>query len=198
MDITNPRDKCCTPQHFPTGHPTIEWTPEELSAYAQAQHHGIMDDELKLSVKYWRLGLALNLLRKNFDRGQWERLLGEMNIEKTKASRARAIARTFEREEDVAGLTVKQAYEKRVRKQRKPASYEDKRAVGPDRLGRFLDHVVKTAELFIDDAGFAEEAQATILLPAVDEAISKLEHIRGLLAASSTQERNSSSPLRAK
>jgi hypothetical protein len=194
MEETNPRGKCCTPQHFPTGYPTTEWTPEELSAYAQAQHHAILDDERKLAAKYWRLGMALNLLRNNFDHGQWQRLLSEWNIEKTKASRARAIARTFQKEEELAGLTVRQAYDKRVRKQRKSRSKEDRRAVGSDRLGRFLDHVAKTAEYFIDDAGFAEEAQATILLPAVDEAISKLVHIRDLLAASSTQGRKSSPP----
>ncbi len=178
MDDKNLNDKSCTTQHFPTGYPTSEWTPQELGVYAQAQHHAILDDERKLAVKYWRLGLALNLLRKTFDHGQWSRLLDAINVEKTKASRARAIARTFTKEEDVAGMTVKEAYDRRARKQRKQHSTEDKCEVSPDRLGRFLDHVAKTAELFIDAAGFTEEAQAMVLLPAAGEAIAKLEQIR--------------------
>ncbi len=96
-------DKCCTPQHFPTGYPTAEWLPEELGTYAQAEHHAILDDARKLAARYWRLGLALNLLRANFDHGHWERLLRDLNIEKSKASRARAIGRTFQREEDLEG-----------------------------------------------------------------------------------------------
>lgn len=177
-------DKCCTPQHLPTGHPTAEWLPEELGAYAQAQHQAILDDERQLAVKYWRLGLALNLLRKNFDHGQWERLLHALNIEKSKASRARAIGRTFGKEEDLEGLTVTQAYDKRIRKQRESRSNGIQHTVASAPLGRFLEHVAQTAERFIDDAGFAEKAEATVLLPSVNAAIGKLECIRDLLASS--------------
>ena len=80
--------KSCTTQHFPTGAPSNEWTPEQLHVYAQSQHQTILDDKKTLAVKYWRLGLALNLLRNNFDHGQWERMLNTLNIGKTKASRA--------------------------------------------------------------------------------------------------------------
>ena len=177
-------EECCTPQHFSMGYPNVEWTLEELTAYAQAQHHAIADDERKLAVKYWRLGLALNLLRGNFNHGQWERLLQDMQIEKTKASRARAIARTFDKEEEVAHLTLKEAYERRVRRTRKSSSQNaTAKGAGPDdRLGRFLDHVTKMAEIMIDDAGFAEQAQAVVLLEAVNAAMAKLQRIHELLS----------------
>lgn len=187
MNNANLTDKSCTTQYFPAGCPTGEWMPEELHAYAQSQHQAILDDEQKLAVKYWRLGQALNFLRKNFNHGQWEQLLKGMNIDKTKASRARAIANTFAKEDEVAGLTVKQAYERRVRKKRKPSENKPDRNEEHHNLSRFLDRAIKTADGFIDYAGFAEQDEAAELLPAVDEAIAKLEQIRQLLRQQASQ-----------
>jgi hypothetical protein len=181
MDHESPPDESCTPQHFTTRCPTNEWLPEQLCTYAQAQHQAILDDERHLAVKYWRLGRALDLLRRSFNHGQWAQLLTQLDIEKTKASRARAIARTFEKEDELAGLTVKQAYDKRPRKLRKPAPEQSKPKQETGKLGRFLDHVTKTADLFVDEAGFAEEAEAMALLPAIEAAMQKLEQIRVLL-----------------
>jgi 3-methyladenine DNA glycosylase AlkC len=42
--------------------------------------------------------------------------LEHLGIDKTRASKARAIYRTFSKEEDVAGLTVEEAYAQRQRK----------------------------------------------------------------------------------
>jgi hypothetical protein len=180
MDHEACPDKSCTPQHFTSGCPTNEWTPEQLSTYAQAQHEAILDGERHLTVAYWRLGMALNLLRRNYNYGQWARLLTALSIEKTKASRARTIARSFGRENDLAGLTVKQALDRRAKGERKPAAGQSglKKSC---KLGQFLDHVTRTAELLIDEAGFAASCEAAVMLPVVDAALDKLVRIRGLL-----------------
>jgi hypothetical protein len=54
--------------------------------------------------------------RKAFGRGQWGRYLEETGIDKNRASKARTIYRTFAVEEDLAGLTLGEAYAKRQRK----------------------------------------------------------------------------------
>jgi len=181
MDHESSPDESCTPQHFTAGCPTHEGLPGQPCTYAQAQHQAILDEERELAVKCWRLGRALQLLRRSFNHGQWEQLLTQLDIEKTKASRARAIARTFEKEDALAGLTVKQAYDKRPRKLRKPAPEPSEPKQETGRLGQFLDHVTRTADLFVDEAGFAEEAEAMSLLPAIEAAMQKLEQIRVLL-----------------
>jgi hypothetical protein len=182
LDDGLPHAKSCTTQHYSLAdYPTSEWLPEQLTAYAQAQNQSILDDEQKLAVRYWRLGLALNLLRKNFHHGQWEQFLGWSRIEKTKASRAMAIARTFRQEQDLAGLTVKDADGRRARRDSQPIPTSADRPKKVSKIGRFLDHVAKTAELVTDEAGFAEAGEAVTLLPMVDQAIEKLEQIRDLL-----------------
>jgi hypothetical protein len=189
MDERQPDEKSCTVQHFVTGCPDVEWTIEELSVYAQAQHEALIEDEQKLTVRYWRLGVALNLLRRNFDRGQWERLLCNLRIEKTKASRARSIARTFATEKDVAGLTVRQAYDKRVRK-RRPANSGRSPPSELREFDQLLAYVVKTADELVDTAGFAAAADAVARLPAVDAAIAKLEQVRTYLRQQANLSRN--------
>lgn len=148
MNATMPNDKSCTTQHFPSGCPSPEWTPQELVAYALSQHEAILDDERGLAIKYWRLGVSLNLLRKNFDHGQWERQLKELNIEKTKACRARTIASTFDTEAEVAGLTVKEAYDQRVRKTRDNSKASVAQDEDSRKLSHFLESVTKTADVF--------------------------------------------------
>ena len=181
MNTSNEVAARCTMQHLPTGCPNNEWAPEELHAYAQSQHQAILDDERMLAVKYWRLGVALNLLRKSFDHGQWERQLAELNIEKTKASRARAIAKTYGSENDLVGLTVKQAYDGRIRKQRKQSQDAAKNDGEHHKLVRFLKNATKTIDDFMDYAGFAEASEAAPLLPAVEQTIRTLQQVHDLL-----------------
>lgn len=175
-------------QHLSGSYPSSEWTPEQLTAYARAQQQAIKDDECNLAVRYRRLGLALELLRKNFNYSQWEALLDQLNIEKTKAARARAIARTFAKEEDLAGLTVTEAYDRRQRKEKKSLSTAAAEGQASSRLEQFLEHVTKTAELVIDEAGFAPASIARALLPVVDATIAKMEQIRDLLRQRSLEE----------
>ncbi len=171
MDNTNP-NKSCTLQHLTTG-PNGEWNAEELAAYVYAVNLGIREDDEKLALRYWRLGVALSLLQNLVNHGQWEQLLANLQIEKTRAFRARKIARKFKKESHLAGLTLSKALENRSVKGPGGSSKEES-----NDLGDFLDHVSKTAEFFIDDAGFVEESGATGLLPAADVAIAKLEQIR--------------------
>ncbi|MBW3597265.1 MAG: hypothetical protein KY475_08325 [Planctomycetes bacterium] len=174
--------ECCTVQHLAAGRPSNEWTPEQLAAYAQVQHGAIIEGEQHLAVRYWRLGVAIELLRRNFTHGQWELVLARLQIEKTRASRARAIARTFSEEEQLAGLTLKEAYERRVRQRASTAAARStKERSGVLRLERFLAQVAATAESLIDDAGFAEAKEAAALLSVVDAALAKLEQVRELL-----------------
>lgn len=181
MDSISPDAKCCTPQLFPEGLPTAEWLPEQLAAFVQAQHRVILNAERALAVEYWRLGKALAVLRTSFAHGQWEQFLKDAKVEKSKACRARAIAKAFTKEEELAGLTLQQAYEQ-CRKPRQPA--QPKAECGKEDEGRFtqfLDHVRKVAEPFIDRAAFAEPGEAARLLPEVEQVLSKFEKIRSLL-----------------
>jgi hypothetical protein len=68
-------DKRCTVQRFPVGPPSPEWSREQLLAYVEVQHQVILDNERLLALNYWRLGKALEVLRKTFGHGQWEQFL---------------------------------------------------------------------------------------------------------------------------
>ncbi len=172
--------KCCEVQLLPDGPPSREWTPEQLLAYARAQNEAINDDECKLAVRYWRLGSALNLLRPNFQHGQWEHALKRLGIHKSTASRAKAIACTFASEAEVAGLTATAAYEQRVRKRRKGTTNSSTRKARSP-LRRFLSSICETADKLIDDAAFMDRNEANELLPAVRVAIRRLQTIHAWL-----------------
>ena len=180
MDNDPPDDKRCTEQHFQYGGPTAEWLPEQLIAYVHALKAAIDDDERGLAIKYWRMGIALNLLRRSFNRGHWERFLIGAKLDKTKASRARAIARTFEKESDLAGLTVRDAYGKRARKPHPQAPATATRSKQP-RLARFFQTVAREADALADEAGFAEQAAAAELLSAAEAALVNVQRLRDLL-----------------
>lgn len=174
-------ERSCTAQLFPAGPPSGQWFPEQVLTYILVQHQVIVDSEHKLAVDYWRLGMALEVLRKTFNHGQWERFLKTSHLDKWRVFRARAIARTFHQESDLAGLTVQQAYDRRSRKRRTSTTVL-RSSPASARFARFLDHVGRLAERFIDDAGFAEPAHAAALLPAVTRVLAKFARIRRLLA----------------
>lgn len=182
MDEHSPDDKRCTEQHFLNGTPTPEWLPEQLIAYVNALRTAIDDDERGLAIKYWRMGIALNLLRRSFNHGQWERFLSGVKLDKTKVSRSRAIARTFEREADLAGLTVKDDYAKRSRKPRAqaPAVATEVGQRHP-RLAKFFRAAARDADALADEAAFAEKAAAAELLNAAEAALSSVQRLCNLL-----------------
>ena len=103
---------------------------------------------------------------------------GIAGIDPTRASKARAIYRTFPNEEDVARLTVEAAYAQRRRRQpTQPPNKSD----GPDAkksaqgLRMSVGKIANRAGTVVHDAAFATPDEATILIPAVRKAIRELE-----------------------
>jgi hypothetical protein len=177
-----PDDKCGTVPHFPLGLPTAEWFPEQIMAYAQVQYQVILDAERALAVNYWRLGKAMEALRKTFGHGHWEQFLKTSNLDKSKVFRARAIARTFGQEDDLTGLTVQQAYNHRMRKHRESTvSAAVDTTAGVARFTQFLEHVGRLTESFVDAAGFDTAGEAATLLPMVEQVLGQFQMIRNLL-----------------
>ncbi|HUT93410.1 MAG TPA: hypothetical protein VMY37_28360 [Thermoguttaceae bacterium] len=109
--------RSCGLQLFVDGEPSNEWGLEELSTYARMQYRQILDGEKLFAPAYWRLGHALVLAKTAFRHGKWAQHLKDLGIDKTRASKARAIYLTFDKAEDVSGLTVEEAYARRQRKQ---------------------------------------------------------------------------------
>jgi len=196
-NLADPKS-CGTPQPLPTAQPSNEWLPEQLKTYAQAQYRQIIDGESYLTPPYWRLGHALVLAKKTFTHGQWTHYLEELGIDKTRASKARAIYRTFTGEEDVAGLTVEEAYARRRRKKPRatPGSASD--AAGPQRNSRSLrtsvGSISKRTAAVIHDAAFVAPEEATILIPAVRKAIHELQELLGALEQQAAASSSDSGP----
>ncbi|MDP6557791.1 MAG: hypothetical protein QGG71_24200 [Pirellulaceae bacterium] len=178
MNTSTTVSKGCTPQLFPDERPGLDWPLERLKDFAKSQHQEILADEEALAVKYWRLGAALNLLRNNFNRGQWQQLLATLGIDKTRASRARAIARTFANETELAGLTVRQAYERRCRSRVSQPTASANSSEAISKLRRLLDRITKVANEFSEFEAIAEPHP---LLPALDASIAELERLRDSL-----------------
>ena len=178
-------EKSCGPQLLRDGEPSNEWGLEELSTYAQMQYRQILDGERLLAPAFWRLGHSLVLAKEAFRHGQWTQHLKDLGIDKTRASKARAIYRSFDKEEDVAGLTVDEAYAERNRK--KTANPEDdangtaepKKDV--QRLRRSISSIAKRADKAVHDAAFAAPDEAMILIPAIRKAIGQLQELLGFL-----------------
>jgi hypothetical protein len=174
-------EKSFDPKLLPDGDPTSEWGIEQLGAYAQLQHRQILDGEKSLSPCYWRLGQALELALKNLPRGHRGKYLEQLRIDKARASKARAIARTFEKAEEVRDLSVEEAYSRRQRKQRKgpqeDAQPDSVRSKEIGELRKFVGFVSTRAEALIDVAGFTEPAYAEELLPSFREAVQRLVHL---------------------
>ncbi len=174
--------KSCEPQHLQQP-PDPTWGVEDLGQYARAQEQAIVAGEHSLTACYWRLGLALNLARKHFAHRQWGRYLGELGIEKTRASKARAIHGTFAVAEEVAELTVQEAYRRR---QLKPRIATAKRRPSPPPstdLVEFLLGVCKQADGCADQVEFIEHEQAKQILTTLDETIAELDKLRQLFRA---------------
>jgi hypothetical protein len=181
---------CGTPQPLPASEPNNDWLPEQLSIYARTQYQQIIDAETHLTRPYWRLGHALSLAKKTFGHGQWVRYLKELGIDKTRASKAQAIYRTFAKEDDVASLTVEEAYARRQRKQSAvpPAPANDAAESKKDvqALRRSVGKIAQRAGAVIHDAAFAAPEEAAILLPVVRKAIQELQELAKYLEQQAT------------
>ena len=128
-------------------------------------------------------GTALDIAKKSFGHGQWLQYLQSLGIDPTRASKARAIHRTFPKEEDIACLTVEEAYTRR-RRQRSaaaPAAGAAKPKKSIQSLRTSVGKLAQRTGTLIQEAAFATPGEATILIPAVRKAIRELETLLGFL-----------------
>jgi len=170
--------KSCGPQLFPEDLPSTEWDVDQLGEYAASQHEAIAGDEKTLAPRYWRLGLALDLARKQIRHGNWNRFMAEHGIDRTRASRARAIHRAFPNEDLLAGLTVEEAYSRREKRGggRSSVSQDPHR-----RLASCLKSLRSVAEELASEAEWTSRDSTADLLNDLDEAVNHLERIRDVL-----------------
>jgi hypothetical protein len=109
MNAIKLHSKSCEPQHLDDG-PNPGNSPDDLGEWASSYHEQIVEGERSLAALYWKLGKALELARKHFTRGQWEKYLAKWKIDKTRASKARKIYGAFQNVEQVQKLSVEKAY----------------------------------------------------------------------------------------
>ncbi|QDU94469.1 hypothetical protein [Lignipirellula cremea] len=172
--------KGCGPQPFRSGNPNNEWGIDELSFYAQIQFGQILEGERLLTPSYWRLGNALALAKKSLHRGQWAQYLAALGIDKTRASKARAIHRTFPEAGDVVDLTVEEAYDRRQRPATTASTHRGEQSnlqKDSHRLRHTVSKIATRSREAIHDAAFAAPAEAVLLIPAVRKAIQELEQL---------------------
>lgn len=181
MDGHTHESKGFGPQLFPEGEPTNEWQIEQLGCYAHSQQQRIEEQERLATPAYWRLGKALCFAKKSFGHGQWEKFLEHWRIDKTRASKARAIFAAFESESSLQDISVEEAYRQRKKRPLKERRKLKRQSRGNADLCNFFSGVSKNAETLIDSAAFVEPANARDLLPAVEEAIKGLERLRSWL-----------------
>jgi hypothetical protein len=177
------------PKPFAEGEPDHSWGLDQLGDYARQQHDAIVQGETSLAGTYWRLGQVLELARKQLARGHWSRFLTSLGVHKVRASKARAIYRSFATPEALAGVAVEEAYDQRQRRQidrwRKPRR-EDSRSESAepnrqDTLATFLAEICVRADQFVDMATFAEQEETAKLVPVLRDAIERLQQLGRLL-----------------
>ena len=158
--------KSCGPQLLAWGEPSHSWGVEQLGQYCQIQHEAIVSGEKELTPVYWRLGLALELARKHFNQGQWGPYLASLNIEKTRACKARTIFRTFPTAEQTAGMSVEEAYGKGRRKHSGQRSKLSSAETSTESvLVACIDHVRRELECLFEEAArsvTSDEARALL------------------------------------
>jgi len=170
----NQTHKSCDAKHMAESEPNSDWELDQLSNYAQEQHSQILDGERRLTPTYWRLGCALILARKACKHGKWGEHLESLGIDRSRASKARAIFRTFDNVADVGELTVQEAYDLRDSK-RTGADAATKRTLA--RFRKSLDRVAERTSGVLEEAIPMAPKDAENLLPAVRGAIAKLEEL---------------------
>jgi len=167
----NQTPKSCGPQHLVEGEPNSDWGLDELDNYAQKQHREIVNGETGLAPTYWRLGAALDLAKEKFQHGKWGKHLQSLGIDRTRASKARAIHRTFGKVDDLEELTVEEAYRLR---DSKPAGTNGGATCSLTRFRKSLDRIAERTGGILEDAVPMAPRDAESLLPAVRGAIDKL------------------------
>jgi len=179
--------------------PNSEWSLDELANYAKTEHTTIQQAEESLAATYWRLGHALILAKRHFGRGQWGKYLAELGIEKTRSSRAMAIYRTFPDMAGLEGKSVDAAYKERERKKKSTGEKskddsdlenhdnEETADDGEDTLRAFLVRLHQDSERWVHEAAFVSQDESVELIDLVEQAMSVLQEIHGLLQEQSKE-----------
>lgn len=128
----------CETQVLSDGAPSEAWALPQLTQFATQQYQAIVAAEKPLAVLYFRLGKALAMARQKYKHGSWGKFLVSLGIDKTRASKAVAIYRTCNGEENVASLTVEKAYAQRERKNRRKPPVDSVKLSSPAVLRDFL------------------------------------------------------------
>jgi len=187
-------DECFGPKHLSTEEPDDTWEIERLGEHARIQHDQIIRGEKSLAPYYWELGRALQIAKRQVRRGQWLSFLTAYGINRVRACRARAIFRSHPTAEAVAGLSVEEAYEHRVKRQSprrrnqgEPDAQNDEadpwlsRERTEEGLTSFLTHVRLGAEEFVDVAAFLEKDRRSALCSLHLAAVERLQYLGRLL-----------------
>jgi hypothetical protein len=155
----------------------------ELTALAAKARDAIAECEKTATPHYWRLGQILMLARKHVARGSWADFLAMLRIEKTRASKARAIFRAFGTAEQTADLSVADAYEQRVRSphgQQRRQSVPEARSEVPTpavTLPRWIFTVAQDAVRLRDEIEFLNAEEIETVLSATQQAIALLTEL---------------------
>jgi hypothetical protein len=183
--------KSCIVQPMGSEQPASAWTPDKLGEHARVIHDRIATSEQSLTGDYWLLGQTLDQAKKYFNHGQWSRFLTDYGIDKTRASRARSIRRTFSSPDDVKDLTLKQAYEARRRQANKPKSRGaasrktrveiDPQPVAQVTLKSFLKLDDCTQDRLLDEIKFTNASDLPVLLTEFEQLQGFLTHLRSAL-----------------
>ncbi len=100
--------------------PDDAWDMDDLGRCADSHHRFIHTAETLLTSSYWCLGRALELLRAKLSAQRFGQFLQVRGIHKVRASKARAIARFYLTPEELAGISVHDAYAAIAQKHPKP------------------------------------------------------------------------------
>lgn len=197
--------KSCDPQLIDADAPSRGWGLDRLSAAAVDAYRKLLGDERFLTQRYWRLGQLLCLARKEFHRGQWEPYLNQLEIDKTRATKAMRIYETFATEQATTELTVAEAYDRRQRRPRtlRPtaqAAIADTEAEAPHPMAanwpQFANSITAAVEQRLEEAEFCTANEAAVALAEVRRAMTSLrrleEKLHGLGGQETAKPRRSS------
>lgn len=114
--------------------PDGSWDVNSLTRCAESHHRFIDTIETLLTPSYWFLGRALELLHAKLTVRQFRQFLHDHGIHKVRASKARAIARFYPTPEELAGVSVHDAYQAAIknRREQEPPRCATPQAGDPD------------------------------------------------------------------
>lgn len=192
----NANESGCGPQPF--GEQPSHATPlDRLTDLAAEAHAALMACEKSATPHYWRLGQILMLARKQVPRGDWADYLTTLGIEKTRASKARAIFRAFHTAEETSVLSVADAYDCRARS---VSAKKPRRPMAEDAIGElespaatlphWIHRLAEDAARLRDEVQFLSPDECETLGTAIDRALSLLAELQAAVRRGSPSRPN--------